>query len=104
MGFRFHTRLGRGVGVSLGRGGARLYAGGRRGFVSVGISGGRATARNPSQSVGFCTRPARLFPNPRGRRVAPSGEQDPGRSHAGPAKSVTLAGAPPSMCNRACPK
>ena len=45
MGFRFHTRLGRVVGVSLGRGGARLYAGGRRGFVSVGSSGARATAR-----------------------------------------------------------
>jgi hypothetical protein len=45
MGFRFHTRLGRGVGVSLGRGGARLYAGGRRGFVSAGSSGIRATAR-----------------------------------------------------------
>lgn len=45
MGLRWHTRLGKGVGLSLGRAGPRLYASGRRGWFSVGSGGARVGAR-----------------------------------------------------------
>jgi hypothetical protein len=54
MGLRLHIHLGHGVGVSFGRGGARLYASGRRGAtVNIGKRGIRGTVGLPGTGLSY---------------------------------------------------